>query len=74
MKQEYIDYWKKHKVPCVGVSRIGNGRWESIHADGQTRRGAWWTRCIPQKYITWNRKGLCLDLSTFTRQPHHRNK
>ena len=74
MKQEYIDYWKKHHPPCVGTSRIGKGRVCSVHADGTTRTGPWWTRFVPSRYITFNKKGLCIDISTTTRVSNNRTK
>ena len=74
MLKSYVDYWKCHDAACVGTSRIGKGRICSVHEDGTTREGPWWTMYIPHKWVTYNRKGLCIGISTFTRMSNNRSK
>ena len=63
MLPEYVEYWEKNKPACVGLSRIGGygNRWCEVWANG-TSTDAWaiWTY-VPDKWITHNEKGICLN-------------
>ena len=62
MLKSYTDYWKQHHPPCVGMVRVEN-RIASIHADGSWKT-RWWVRLVPKATITYNRKGLCVTISS----------
>ena len=60
MQQSYLDYWKDRKAPCVGLSRIGNGRWNTCHADGKSKKTSIIWMLVPSKWVSHNSTGICL--------------
>ena len=60
MRQEYVDYWKKHRPACVGLSRIGKKRWNVILANGTSKPVCILWSIVPRKYIGHNERGIKL--------------
>lgn len=68
LREEYIQYWQEQdEVPCVGLAIIKGRYWNrsisSVHCDGTSRGVSWVWYCIPTRYLTYNRRGICMQFS-----------
>ena len=45
---------------CVGLYRIGNGRWYTCHVDGTDKKASLIWSLFPMSWITYNSKGVTL--------------
>jgi hypothetical protein len=60
MRREYVEYWRTHNASCVGLSRIGRGRWYALYSDSTSRKTSWIWTVFPDKMITYDNKGIKL--------------
>ena len=65
MREEYVDYWKTHKASCVGLSKIGKGRWNVLYSNGTSKPACLFWNFIPSKFITHDQKGLRISWKRF---------
>jgi hypothetical protein len=60
MRQDYVDYWKTHKPSCVGLSRIGRGRWSIVYSNATSKPACLIWSCLPDRMVTFDKKGIKL--------------
>jgi hypothetical protein len=67
LREEYKQYWKEHFPTCVGHTAIKISRWKrhryTVHCNGESRSVAWYWSYVPDKFITYNDRGLKWNIS-----------
>jgi len=62
MMQSYVDYWKENKPACVGLSRIGRGRYSECLSSGQSRDCSIFWSLFPRSWISYNSRGITFKI------------
>jgi len=60
MLETYLEYYKNNYPACVGLSRVHGSVWFTVHADGTSRPCNRLWNLVPQRFITFDKKGIKL--------------